>query len=137
MPRKSAQSFAKNNQARLDNYYWYTSHGICPECAKRYAEPGRTLCETCKKRIAAQRERNDPGGVKRKAYNAQRRAALKAKGLCIGCGKAKAVEGKTRCAKCEEKMKDSRRKWEILQRIEREAQKARERSGRQIGGGLK
>ena len=137
MARKSEQSIAKNNQLHIENYYWYKSHGICPHCGKRYSEPGRVLCEICKKRDVILRERNDPGGARRKAYNVERRAALKASGMCTDCAIAKAVEGKTRCAKCEEKMKDSRRKWEILRKIEREAQKAREQSGKKIRGDLK
>ena len=62
-------------------------------------------------------ERRDPGRVKRNAYNRERKARLKEAGLCVECGKTKAVEGRTRCFTCERKIEESRQKWEIRQKI--------------------
>jgi tRNA(Ile2) C34 agmatinyltransferase TiaS len=67
--------------------------------------------------------------VKRKAYSRERRERLKAAGLCVDCGGEKAAKGKTRCKKCEMKMKESRQKWEILHAMDMEAEEARKRNG--------
>lgn len=127
--RVTEEAKQRNSKLRSEMYQWYVSHGICPYCGTRYPEPGRVLCVPCKRRIKVLRERNDPGNVKHKAYNHERREKLKAAGLCTDCGKASAMEGRIRCAKCEEKMKDSRKKWEIVRRIDREAEEARARNG--------
>ena len=118
---------AHNKALQREAYQWYKGSGVCVRCKKAYAEPGRTLCGRCKRIDAAQKDRCDPGRVRRNAYSIERRARLKAAGLCVDCGTARAVEGKTRCPVCERKMKESRKRWDILQKIEREAQAARTR----------
>ena len=44
------------------------------------------------------------------AYNTKRYARRKAEGICVRCGKAKALEGKTRCDACGEIERQRRRK---------------------------
>jgi hypothetical protein len=121
MGTKSEAARRKNNETRSEEYYWYKSRGICPRCGRGYAEPGRVYCGPCYKRIKAQKDRNDPGREKRNAYNRERRARLKAAGICVDCGKRKAATGKTRCITCERKVKESREKWNIRQRIRLES----------------
>ena len=110
---------AKRNALKREEYNWYKNAGICPQCAKAYAEPGRVYCGPCYRHMRAVWERNDPGAVKRKSYNNARRARLKAAGICVDCGNAKAKGGKTRCGACERKMKESRQKYEIKKRLKR------------------
>lgn len=129
MPKKSEAAMRHNNEIRSEMYYWYRAHGICPYCGVRDPEPGRVLCLPCKRRIKTLRERKDPGNVKHNEYGRERRARLKAAGLCVDCGKAKAEEGRTRCQRCEERMKESRKKWEILHAMDMEAEEARKRNG--------
>lgn len=117
---KSKEAIEHNLELHRESYRWYTGNGICWRCKTAYAEPGRIYCKSCKRRIHAMQERRDPGRVKRNAYNAERRARLKAAGLCVECGKIKAVEGKTRCFTCERKIEESRQKWEITQKIKKE-----------------
>ena len=128
--QKSEAAKAYNRQLRNENYHWYRSKGICPRCCTRYAEPGFAFCKQCKQHMADLAERRDPGSVKRKEYNRERRARLKAAGICTDCGKARAVEGRIRCQRCEERMKESRKKWEILHAMDIEAEEARKRNGR-------
>lgn len=130
MAAKSDAARERNNALSLEIYYWYKERGICPHCGCGIAEPGRVYCARCYQRIRNQKERNDPGRVKRKAYSRERRERLKTAGLCVDCGGAKAAKGRTRCAKCEGKMKESRKKWEILHAMDMEAEEARKRNGR-------
>ena len=129
MPKKSEAAMRHNNEIRSEMYYWYKAHGICPYCGVRDPEPGRVSCLQCKRHQKILREKKDPGGAKRKAYNAERRARLKAAGICTDCGNARAVEGRIRCQRCEERMKESRKKWEILHAMDMEAEEARKRNG--------
>lgn len=126
---RSEASKAKCRVLRSEIYYWYKSKGICPRCGTRYAEPGFAICKQCKQHMAVLEERRDPGRAKRKAYNMERRARLKAEGICVDCGTARAVEGRTRCGKCEEKMRESRQRYSILKRMDMEAEEARARNG--------
>jgi hypothetical protein len=129
MAAKSDAARERNNALSLEIYYWYKERGICPRCGCGIAEPGRVYCARCYQRIRNQKDRRDPGCVKRKAYSRERRERLKAAGLCVDCGKARAVEGRIRCQRCEERMKESRKKWEILHAMDMEAEEARKRNG--------
>ena len=115
----------RNNQATRDRYHWYVEHGICPSCGHVYAEPGSVYCAMCHKRIEAGRERKDPGRVKRNAYNRDRKARLIEMGLCTWCGKREAVEGQRLCPVCRKTSRESKEKWNIKQRIQREIDRAK------------
>lgn len=117
---------ARNNELRKEEYRWYRDHGICTYCLKAYAEPGRITCEQCRRKLAHRRDQRDPGRVKRNAYNRERKAALIEKGLCVWCGKRKPIEGQRMCPACRAKDRESKQKYEITRRIQREADKARE-----------
>lgn len=126
----SEEARRHNIEIRSQTYYWYKAHGICPYCGVRNPEPGRVHCKQCLRHIKALQERRDPGKARHKQYNHERRERLKAAGLCTDCGRAWAVDGKTRCAKCLERMADSRTKRKILRRMDMEADAARKRSVR-------
>lgn len=128
MSAVSEEAKAYNRELGLENYRWYREHGICPYCKKAYAEPGRTYCRYCMARKQTQNERNDPGRVKRNAYNRERRKALIEKGLCTSCGKRKPIPGHRKCPTCHARDVESKQKYKIIQRIKREADKAREAS---------
>ena len=117
---------AKDRQAkaRKELITMYKDHGICPRC-KRWAEPGRVYCKPCINLIMARRRKNDPDNEKGKTYNRERRERLKAAGMCVCCGKRKVVEGQVLCPVCKAKNRESQQKYKIIQRIKREAEKAR------------
>lgn len=98
-------------------YHWCVEHGICARCRTAYAEPGRVYCKSCARRDKAMSERRDPGGEARRACCRERRARLKAAGLCVGCGKRPPVEGQTRCAVCARKKRESDQVGRIRRRI--------------------
>ena len=94
----------------------HTARGLCPKCGKQPPASGRTLCEACnEKRNRASRARDArlrAAGIPRRdperarAYERersrreveQRRAAE----LCLHCGKAPALGGRTTCEPCAE-----------------------------------
>ena len=70
------------------------SEQICARCGKR--TDGKALCETCSQ-IINKRHRED-------------REFLKSIGMCVECGKQKAVPGKTKCADCAYRHGEANRK---------------------------
>ena len=122
---------AKDHQAQLreETRQMYKDHGICPQCKTRWAEPGRVYCKSCINLIMARRRKNDPNNEKGKAYNRERRQRLKAAGMCTYCGQKPAIEGQILCPACKAKNAESNKKYKIIKRIEREAQKARANNG--------
>lgn len=113
------------NRYHRDLYQWCVNHGVCAWCKKAYTEPGRIYCKSCTRRNKALIERRDPGHEKRKAYNRERRALLKAEGLCVDCGKRPAIEGQTRCPTCARKKRESEQVSRIRKRIEKRATKGK------------
>ena len=118
---------AKENHKRLHDELrqWYKDHGLCPRCHKRLGEPGRVYCKPCMTIIKARMEKRDPTHEKRNAYCRERRARLKAAGICTYCGKRPAVEGQVLCPLCKKKNEESRIAYKIRQKIKREAERAR------------
>ncbi len=68
------------------NYSYHKEHGICVNCCKSPAVPGKTECEVC-----AGRRR----GKEQRKYNAYKDA-----GICIKCHRNPALQGKTQCGAC-------------------------------------
>jgi hypothetical protein len=95
-------------------------------CGERAAEAGKVMCKLCRNRTNEVYRASDPGWAKR--Y--ERREQLIAAGLCIDCSQP-TDNGKKRCPKCIEGRRDSTRKYQIVQKIKREADRAR-RSGNAI-----
>jgi hypothetical protein len=82
------------------------------------------MCEKCLEAHREDSRKSNQNGIKAKA----RREARIAAGLCIDCGKPTDREGKARCSACLEARRDSTRKYQILKRMDREAEEARRRS---------
>lgn len=118
----------KNRQQHKEEYMWYKSRGICPRCRTNYAEPGRVYCAGCCRRIIRRKDMLDPDRARRNQYSADRRQALKEQGMCVDCGRVKAAEGKTRCSACQRRSNESNRVYRIRQRIDREVERALERT---------
>lgn len=123
MPCKSTEAKAHHRQYLRERRAWYKEHGICVCCLTNWAAPGRTQCETCTKLIGERVEQRDPGRMKRRAYNRERRERLTARGLCIDCGRRPAIEGQTRCHTCARKKRESEQVYRIRKRIVKRATK--------------
>ena len=115
MSAVSEEAKARARQYQRDRYRWYVDHGICARCYKTWAEPGRVYCANCKKKIAAHAKQTDPDGSKNRARCQARRDRLRDAGLCINCGKRKAVQGNCLCVKCADKCAESAVKYRIHQ----------------------
>lgn len=112
----------KRNQSTKERREWLKEHCFCVDCGREWAEPGRVRCKACIANVRERAKKYDPDNAK--AY-ARRKARIEA-GLCIDCGKP-TVNGQRRCPKCLSKRRDSCRKWRIMQKIDKEAEKARNR----------
>lgn len=122
--RQYSQKYTDKGNERLKLIYESRKmRGLCVRCGSGWVQAGRSLCPKCLELSKQENKRYDPDGQKRRDRVAKRRAA----GLCIDCGKP-AVEGRIRCAKCAAARRDSTKKYEIMKKIEREAQKARART---------
>lgn len=110
---------AENAKERRD---MLREHGICTRCGIRYAEPLRAWCYVCAKKHRRYTAGNETQIARAKERREERRAA----GLCIDCGRPS--DGKSRCPRCTEMRRDSTRKYQIIKRIEREAEEARRRN---------
>ena len=110
----------KRRRADLARHHRRTAEraaqGLCPKCVKRSPAPGRSMCgpcaDKCNRASRARDTRLRAAGIPRRdrerarAYERersrreadQRRAAR----LCLHCGKAPAVEGRTACEPCAE-----------------------------------
>ncbi len=122
MSARSEAAMQRHRQLWHENYEWYKAHGICPGCRLRWNAPGKVHCEQCLKETKQRKRRMDPDGGKQRAYNVERRARLKAAGLCVDCGRNEVLD-RVRCPKCLAKARESRTAWEIRQRIQREAER--------------
>ena len=113
---------AKANKRKADHERdeWYKSQGICPRCTVRWCKPGYVHCEICLKQMRAAKDRRDPTGDGKRAYDHERRAKLMAKGLCPVCGKYKPIEGRTECAVCRQRKRDSQLKYRMHQKTVKE-----------------
>ena len=104
---------------------WYKGAGICASCGQEWAEPGHTLCKGCNAKMTAYHVASREHRIEAAR---ERRAKRIAEGICTECGSRPATEGMRMCPICRAKRNDSTRKYKIKKRIEREAQKARQRS---------
>ena len=110
----------KRRSADLARHHQQTAEraarGLCPKCGKQPPATGRTLCEACnEKRNRASRARDarlraagmprrDPERARAYERGRSRREVeqRRAAGLCLHCGKAPALEGRTTCGPCAE-----------------------------------
>lgn len=95
---------------------WYAERGICYECGRTWAEPGRSRCKKCYAKDLARMKLRDQDGSKHRAYLKALRAERKAKGLCIDCGTP--TDGThVRCTWCIKKRRESNRMYELRRRV--------------------
>lgn len=119
MPAKSPEALEHARQYHKDRYEWYKEHGICTRCLTRWCAPGKIYCEQCIRDVRIIADKHDPGRVQRRQYNRDRRARLKAEGLCIECGKRKPPSGHVRCNVCAEKHNEADQVRQIRKKITR------------------
>lgn len=90
---------------------------ICRGCRKQdaYTLGGRTYCHECAEKMAEKKreERRRDGGVKNRAIRDSWRENSEKNGLCIYCGKRKAMNGKKTCKLCSVKMTEKHRERNI------------------------
>lgn len=106
---------AANAKKRRDGF---RAIGFCTRCGKTWAEPGKAWCQKCLDEHKSY--------CKQEAYRQKARERRQARidaGLCIDCGAP--TEGHQRCERCLEMRRDSMTKYRIIQRIKREADRAR------------
>lgn len=103
-----------------ERYHWYKSHGICVNCGRTWAEPGKVLCAMCARKNAASQKKYDPDGSRTAAAHSALRAARKAAGLCFECGRPRDGEWQ-RCTKCLTRMRESAKMYRLRQRIKKES----------------
>ena len=102
----------------MSDYQFFKSHGICPQCGKEKAAPGRVCCLNClDKQNIRKLERWDSMTEEQKEQVRSRvrqsgktlYKQRKAAGLCVRCGKP-AQQGHVRCSECNIKHRNSARR---------------------------
>ena len=111
---------ARQRAGRKELVKMYKDNGICPRC-KSWAEPGKVYCAACMRKVIYRQRERDPTGEMRRAYNRERRARLKAAGMCTYCGKKKAVEGHVLCEACKRKNSESQKVYKMRKRLAKAA----------------
>lgn len=83
---------------------------VCPECRKNKLTGDEKICPECLAKKAEYRASHPISNKKRKEnneafkrYSRNLYAERKKAGICVRCGKAKAVQGKTKCLMCQSK----------------------------------
>ena len=108
---------AAHRRADHERYAWLKEHGICVKCGQNYADAGHVTCVNCYKKYKEWRQRTDPDGSVQRERERSRRERLRAEGLCLWCGKNKAVNGRTLCVACKGKYKDTQTVYNIHKRL--------------------
>jgi len=112
----------RQRQAHRELYYWYRDHGLCPRCKTQFNKPGRVYCEKCaEKNNQATLAYRDPEANKQRCKT--RYQEWKAKGICVTCGKRKAIHGLTQCDTCKKRNIQSQQVRKMKKRLAREASK--------------
>ena len=84
------------------DYAWYKSHGICVQCLRYDAAPGRVRCEVCLLTNAenARKRRAKMQSVSQAEKSRKLRESRKEQGLCIWCGKPRSSYSRVYCPDC-------------------------------------
>lgn len=118
MAAVSEKAKANVKRGKQEWYQWYKDHGLCPRCHERSPDGGRVLCPKCLEK--ERKKKRD-----RKAYYQARRQSFIDAGMCDICGKRPPTEGLLTCPVCRQNRQDSRIKWKIIRKIDKEVQEAR------------
>lgn len=93
----------------MNDYQWYKAHHICVRCHRNDATKGMVTCLDCRekeheydrqrkqKALANETPEHKAERVRKVRERVER---LKAQGVCIWCGKHKALSGKQHCLEC-------------------------------------
>lgn len=130
MPNKrSPEGVLRRNAAGRELREWYKSRGICIQCGRVWALPGHVRCKTCFDRDKAIHKRYDPDGAHRKELKRILRDKRLEAHECLNCGKG-LDDGYAYkyCPRCRGKRAEANRRYDIRQRLKREAEKERERA---------
>ena len=92
---------------RYEEYHFYKGLKICVRCHKEVAEPNKVMCYEClEKENQYMREKRKSKEAREKDLS--KYYELKERGICTYCKKAKAIEGRTKCKKCLDKIRNKR-----------------------------
>jgi hypothetical protein len=93
----------------MNDYQWYKEHHICVRCHHHEAVNGKVTCLDCREKereVDRQRKQKALANetpehkAERVRKVRERVERLKAQGVCIWCGKHKALSGKQHCLEC-------------------------------------
>jgi hypothetical protein len=84
------------------DYQWYKKNGICVQCLRYDASPGKVRCEVClaKNAEVARKRREKMKSVSRAEEYRKMRETRKEQGLCIWCGKPRCSYSSVFCIDC-------------------------------------
>lgn len=93
---------AGKNEWRRQDRIFYAAHGLCTCCGKNIVFGEDRTCFECRAKDCVRRGRRDSDGMRKKNSEAfRRRCRVRSEqGLCVGCGRRKAAEGKKKCETC-------------------------------------
>lgn len=82
-------------------YHWYKEHGICVICQQEDAQPGYTMCLSCRMEHRFKGDtHSDEAKARHRKYLKRRRDLLYAFGVCVVCGVKDAKKGSHVCPYC-------------------------------------
>lgn len=122
------------------DYEWYKANGICIQCLRYNAAPGKVRCEVCLAKNAenARKYRAKKQSVSQAERARKLREIRKEQGLCIWCGNPRSSYSSVFCVDC--RIKNQRRndaKKSGIDRSERPRYGMCYRCGKQIQLGNK
>lgn len=104
---KKRKEYAKRNSNKMSEYQkqyrsMRKSARLCIRCGKKEAVEGLTQCEICRQREMYHHKRKitEAQKIKNKENAKKRYNERKKNGICVRCGKNKAIPGKVRCLDC-------------------------------------
>lgn len=109
----------KHNEYERKTREFCREHGICPECRKNKLFGDEKICPECRAKAQIRRENYTEEQKQKymyKYYDANKKRQRNKykecaeKGICTRCKKRKAVQGKKKCAICQNKENEYKRK---------------------------
>lgn len=93
---------ARENERKRQDRIFYAAHGLCTRCGKNSVFGEDRTCFECRAKDLVSKGRRDRDKMKKKdSEGFQRRyRARSEQGICVGCGRRRAAEGKKRCETC-------------------------------------
>lgn len=93
---------AKENERKRQDRIFFAAHGLCTRCGKNSVFGEDRTCFECRAKDFVRNGRRDRDKAKKKDREGfQRRYRTRSEqGICVGCGRRRAAEGKKRCEIC-------------------------------------